>query len=181
MDEFQIYFHPARRPVNFPEVFALALPHGSSIMAGIVIGTVMLQHPDDPSLIDDIESRNDEGNWESINSEDFLYPHLIRRCNISMAFCHDEMRSPLTKAEAWRYHLNWLRPQHNLDSIPFTQPYTTQICNHPASPERRCYFIQFTQPEFIQGLLTVFNWSGVDWHEYLGPIFHRLTEEVEIA
>jgi hypothetical protein len=175
MDEFRIHFHPARRPINFPEVFPVTCPHGSSTMTGIVIGTILLQHPDDPSLIDDIECRNDDNGWDSINSEDFLYPHLIQRCDYARRFLYDATRIPMTKAQAWQYHLEWIR----ISSI--RQPYTLQIYNHVASPDRRCYFLQFTQPEFIQGLMTVFNWSGVDWHEYLGPIFHRLTEEVEIA
>jgi hypothetical protein len=109
--------------------------------------------------------------WEDLRYDRDDDPHVINGGE-DIAFTYDEEdEAEVTKAEAWRIHLNEIGLAH-----PIRSRYTAEVDGRDGS-----VIVQFDDPAYLQGIMTVYNWAGLNWRHDIGPIFENLSHEIEIA
>jgi hypothetical protein len=169
MMPIRIIINPERRPHGLPESVTMDL--SPETLAGLLVGQELIEDDDPQSFLQSVDRFNPEtGHWDPVRYGEMLDPHELFTLRDSPGFTFNPSRS---RHQAWEEFL----AHHSLEMVD--SPYTLQA-RHVGSPDYYEYY-QFDTPEFLQGIITVLNWAGVNWRDYLGPIFQFLRREIEIV
>jgi hypothetical protein len=173
LESYRIYFNRRFHP-NLPE--HIDIQASDPTIAGIVEGKFLVEGDDPGDLIDSIYQIDPETNAvedRHIDYDVYVDPYVIRRVPMSQAFRFNPASAgSLSKVGAWRMYLQRLQQ-------PIQGRYTMQseaVTIGPDNQEAASTVYQFDDPEFLQGIISVFNWAGLDWHNYLHPIFEIIRD-----
>jgi hypothetical protein len=169
MEHIRIIFNPQRRPLEFPE--SVTLNMSPETLAGILVGQELVEGDDFQSFLEAVERLNSTtGEWEPVSYSEFLDPHELFSLRDSPGFTFNPNMS------RWRAWEEFLANHNSLDMLD--SRYTLQA-RHVEPPDSYEYY-QFDTAEFLRGIITILTWAGVNWRDYLGPIFQFIRREIEI-
>jgi hypothetical protein len=175
----RIHFNPLPSSSHLPDTLEVMVTQPK--LAGILVGQRLIEGKRFGSFIQNIWIIDPTlHQWRPLDVEDrieFNRPHHLLTYGGDQGFIYDPTQG-LSEDDAWHRYLNWRMRPHPKS---ITEQYTMQVESPSQGPHRLFEYYQYTDPDFLRGIQEVFEWAGLNWKDYVGPIIQEKTEDEQRA